>query len=72
MKLYYLINLCIIEDYYANLNTKYKYYFMILNLQKNKLFNKILLIDIVINIILFNFEQKNKNKILIYRFQTIF
>ena len=45
---------------------------MILNLQKNKLFNKILLIDIVINIILFNFEQKNKNKILIYRFQTIF
>ena len=45
---------------------------MILNLQKNKLFNKILLIDIVINIILFNFEQKNKNKNLIYRFQTIF
>ena len=23
MKIYYLINLCIIEDYYANLNTKY-------------------------------------------------
>lgn len=45
---------------------------MILNLQKNKLFNKILLIDIVINIILFNFEQKNKNKNLIYRFQTVF
>jgi len=45
---------------------------MILNLQKNKLFNKILLINIVINNILFNFEQSNKNKNFIYRFQTVF